>query len=460
MLRSLTFKLTLAFLFVSLVGAALAAFFIQQRTQTEFDRFLLDRSKDSVAAALGDYYRQTGSWTDLPTDAPWLLAGRDNRDGAPPDDNPAGDRPPRRSPYLLVNPSGVVVLGNPDLIGRQVKNFEKGVPIEVDSQVVGWLVSSRAALPWGAESPEGAFLASVNRAIALSALIALLIALVLGSLLARTLTTSLRELTRATEKVAHGELGVQVRVRSKDEVGALAGAFNQMSADLARSNQQRRQMTADIAHDLRTPLSVVLGYTEALSDGKLQGDPQMFAIMHQETLHLKHLIDDLRTLALADAGELPLQRVPMQPDALLLRTAAALRPQAEQKGIALEVLPSPPMPDVSVDPERIAQVLGNLVSNALRHTPAGGRVELSAALEPGQVCLRVRDTGSGIAPADLPHIFNRFYRGDRSRQSTGEAGLGLAIARSLVELHGGAIEAQSQPGQGSLFSVRLPADNA
>jgi signal transduction histidine kinase len=245
-------------------------------------------------------------------------------------------------------------------------------------------------------------------------------------------------------------------VRTQDEIGELATSFNQMSTHLARANQLRRQMTADIAHDLRTPTSVIMGYTEALSDGKLQGTPEMYRVMHEEAQHLNHLIDDLRTLSLADAGELPLMRQAIAPQTVLERTAAAHSIQANNQGTALLIQPATGLPLINIDPDRMAQVLGNLVNNALRHTPAGGQIALSAARRNGDVILQVQDSGSGIAAEELPHIFNRFYRGDKSRSHDGASGLGLAIARSIVEAHGGTIAAISTLGQGTTFTITLP----
>jgi signal transduction histidine kinase len=261
-------------------------------------------------------------------------------------------------------------------------------------------------------------------------------------------------LTEATRAVAGGDLGHQVPVRTSDEIGDLAKSFNQMSADLAHSNQLRRQMTADIAHDLRTPLSVILGYSEALADGKLPGTPETYEAMHLQAQHLNRLIDDLRTLSLADAGQLSLLRRPVEPRDLLEHTALAHLPAAESRRIALTV-DADDGPPVIVDPDRLLQVLGNLVSNALRHTPDGGHVTLSAIHEDGHVMLRIRDSGPGIPADDLPHIFDRFYRGDQARQANGASGLGLAIARSLVEAHGGRLTAENTTG-GALFTIQLP----
>jgi signal transduction histidine kinase len=291
-----------------------------------------------------------------------------------------------------------------------------------------------------------------------AALGATLIALPLGLLLARTLTRPLRELTAASRAMAQGDLEQSVTVRSQDELGELALAFNQMSAELARANQARRQMTADIAHDLRTPLTVIKGYAEALRDEDLPPTTATFDTIYWEAEHLSHLIEDLRTLSLVDAGELTLNCRPASPRDLLERTAAAYLPQARGLGIALHVDPAPGLPPVHVDPERLAQVLGNLVGNALRHTPGGGRITLAAGQLAGSIHLIVQDTGTGIAPDDLPHVFDRFYRGDAARETDeGESGLGLAIAKSLVEAHGGTISVSSTRGEGTTFVIALPS---
>jgi signal transduction histidine kinase len=275
-------------------------------------------------------------------------------------------------------------------------------------------------------------------------------------MLAFTLTRSLRELTEATDEIAGGMLGKQVEVRSADELGELASSFNRMSLDLARATQARRQMTADIAHDLRSPLSVIAGYAEALSEGKLAGSPEVYGILHQETRLLSRLVDDLRTLSLADAGELPLNRQPLEPRALLEQVAARHAVAAEAKGISIKVDAGEMTPQISADAERLTQVLDNLVTNALRFTPAGGEILLRARSAEGKALIQVEDNGSGMTAEEIQHAFDRFYRGDKARQANGESGLGLAIARSIVEAHGGTIAVASRPGRGSIFSVRLP----
>jgi signal transduction histidine kinase len=359
----------------------------------------------------------------------------------------------------LVNEDRVVVNGGSEYeIGDTMSRREtnKGMPIELNGETIGWLVVESFGNIQQAESPESAFLVNVNRATIYSAIGASLSALLLGVLLARSISYPVGELKTATRIVARGELGHQVPVRTKDELGELAASFNQMSAGLAQANLSRRQMTADIAHDLRTPMSVIMGYTESLKDGRLQGSQETYEILHQEARHLSHLIEDLRLLSLADAGELPLIKRPVPPQGLLERVALSHIPHAEEKGVSIRVIENPNLSNINVDPERMTQVLGNLVSNALRHTQTNGSIVLAAERLNGEMIISVQDTGSGIPAEDLPHIFERFFRGDRVRQRTGSSGLGLAIARSIVDAHGGRITAESEEGQGTTFQIILP----
>jgi two-component system sensor histidine kinase BaeS len=287
-------------------------------------------------------------------------------------------------------------------------------------------------------------------------------------MLARTLTRPLRELTAATSAMAAGNLNQRVTVRSKDEIGRLAASFNQMSSDLARASQTRKQMTADLAHDLRTPLTILRGYAEGLKEGRLQGTPTLYGIMHGEIEHLQRLVEDLRVLSLADAGELSLNRRSVDPAALLERCGLAHFQQAVEAAspwsVRLRVDAAPDLPSILVDTDRMAQVLNNLVTNALKHTSAG-EVALSASAQGGRVLLSVRDSGEGIAPEHLPYVFDRFYRADSSRQRAESqeavsSGLGLAIAKAIVEAHGGSMSVESTVGVGSTFTVSLPVSEA
>jgi signal transduction histidine kinase len=245
-------------------------------------------------------------------------------------------------------------------------------------------------------------------------------------------------------------------VRSRDEVGRLSEAFNAMSGRLAEAHALRRQMTADVAHDLRTPLAILTGYLEALRDGVLAPSPERFATMHDEAVHLGRLVEDLHTLALADAGEIRLRREPVAVAPLLARTMAAFAPEAMARGVTLTSDAPAGLPPLMADPDRLAQVLGNLMRNALRHTPAGGRVTLVARPHPDGLAVIVADTGEGIPPDVLPRVFERTVRADAAR-GDGGSGLGLAIVRSLVEAHGGTASVASPPGDGTTVTLLLPA---
>ena len=310
----------------------------------------------------------------------------------------------RRALFSIADAQGAIVFGGgPDALGRVLprNDLRNGVAIEVDGENVGWLLFTPQIDRWMPGTLEGDFLLNINQAILISAAMATAIALVLGGILAYTMTRSLRELTAGTHELAEGKLGYQVKVRSEDEFGTLANSFNQMSSELARSNELRKRMTADIAHDLRTPMSVIMGYTEALSDGKLTATPEMYSVMHTEALHLSHLIDDLKTIALADAGELPLTLQRVSPYVLIKRTADAYRVQADKAGIQIVTNTLNQLPDIEVDVERMVQVLGNLMTNAIRYTPDGGEITLSADADPSGVEIQVADNGAGIPPEEL-----------------------------------------------------------
>jgi two-component system sensor histidine kinase BaeS len=446
-MRTLTVRLTLAFVLIGLLGAMLVAVLATLRTRSEFDRFISERDTPALVAALTSYYTEHGSWDGvgqrIAGDQALAFFMRD---------------------LVLADARGMVVIGRRGVsVGAPLPDYINfnSQPLQVQGVTVGYMSLSGPGEPRPDNihipPPERAFLERVAWATAISTGLAALIALVVGVLLARTLTRPLHELTAATQAMARGTLGQRVEVRSRDEIGELASAFNQMSADLAHSSQLRKQMTADLAHDLRTPLSILRGYTEGLQDGRLAGSPNVYTVMHGEVEHLQRLVEDLRVLSLADAGELPLSRRQVDPAALLERTGLAYIVQAEQHGVALRVEAPEGLPSIWVDTDRMTQVLNNLVSNALRYTPSG-EIVLSAAAAGQQVLLTVRDTGSGIAAEDLSFVFDRFYRADKARQrgDNGESGLGLAISKAIVEAHGGAITVTSKPGLGTTFTIMLP----
>ena len=444
----LTHKLTLAFLAVSLVAVGLAAVFVFVTTSAEFSQYVADQRQSQFVAVSTDYYATHGSWVGVDT----ALRSQ----GLLPPGALPGSTPPDPQPYVLVDATGmVVVAGGTYETGQAVPQdiVVKGTGIKSGGNVVGTVLTT-GQTPARSKT-ESAYLNSVNVSLLVAALGGALIAFVLGLLVARNLSRPLRSLTEAARSMAAGKLDQRVPVRSHDEVGELAQAFNQMSADLARANQSQRQMTADIAHDLRNPLTVIGGYLESLGDGKLEPTPERFETMNAEVRHLMRLVDDLRTLSLADSGELALRRSSVATGDLLSHVAAAYQQLAGRKHVRLSIEVEPALRDAYVDPERIEQVLRNLVDNAMRHTPAGGEIRLRAARSGDDLTLTVSDSGAGIAPEALPRVFERSYRADPSR-SGDESGLGLAIAKSIVEAHGGTIRAMSKLGEGSQFELTVP----
>lgn len=445
-MNSLAVRLTLGFVLIGIIGAVLVAVITGRWTRAEFDRFVANSSQQSLIDTLSAYYSSQGSWQGVER----LLAGNSLRNDH----------------LILVDAQGQVVIGpGPASDGRPYPygDLTNGLPIEVDGQTVGVLFM-RDSPPFdnrGRVTPETAFLSNVTLASILSALIATFLALALGAALTRTLMRPIRALTEATQAMAAGQLGLQVEVETQDEIGRLADSFNRMSTDLARASRTQKQMTADIAHDLRTPLSILRGYTEGLKEGAIEGDPRLYNIMHEEVVHLERLVNDLRTLSLADAGALTLNRRSVDPKALLERTGLKYVMTAEQAGIQLRLEAPDDLPSISADLDRMTQVLNNLVSNALQYT-SSGEIVLSAMAAGDQVQLQVRDSGVGIAPEDVPHVFDRFYRADKARQRGPQAasGLGLAIAKALVEAHGGAISVASTPGEGTTFTISLPTASA
>ena len=267
----------------------------------------------------------------------------------------------------------------------------------------------------------------------------------------RRFAAPLGDLIDAAESVEAGNYGVRVRARGPRELRSLASAFNSMSGRLESSERERRRLLADVTHELRTPLTVMQGNLEALLDGVYPADAEHVQPILEETRVLSRLVDDLRTLSVAEAGALTLHRESTDIGRLVVDTVASFRAQADRAGVSLTTAVDG-IPSLDVDPLRLREVLSNLLSNALRYTPSGGRVDVAASALQGRVAISVHDTGPGIAPDDLPHVFERFYKSEESRG----AGLGLAIAKSLVVAQGGEIEATSTLGQGTEMRFTLP----
>lgn len=301
------------------------------------------------------------------------------------------------------------------------------------------------------------FLNNLWRDLWIAGLSGVALAILLGAVFTRQIVAPVGRVAAAARRVASGDLAQQVDVRGAGEVAELGDSFNYMVSTLKQDQELRHNMVADIAHELRTPLSVLRGNVEAMIDGVLPANTENLNSLHQETLLLSRLVDDLRTLSLAEAGQLSLECGPTDLKAVAAGVIDGFRTQAASGRVALELESPDGAPIAWVDSDRTAQVLRNLLANALHYTPEGGRITVRLIRGAEGVTVSVSDTGVGIPEKDLSHVFERFYRVDRSRtRSTGGSGLGLAIVKQLVEAQGGRVWAESVPGNGATFSFRVP----
>jgi signal transduction histidine kinase len=456
LMRSISSKLILAFLIIGIASVAILFTTARSNTRAEFIKFLSDQTEKDLIAQLSIYHLNNGSWHGV--ERIFLLDEDPKQPGFGPITEPADKK---IVPFTLADENGNVIISNErHNVGERLPEpvLRRGVPIKENGKIIGILLLMH--VPFEGRPREVEFIETTNRTLLYGALMAAIIALLLGVFLSRTLTRPIRELTRATQAVSKGDLSQQVPIRSNDELGELGKAFNKMSAELSRSVNARKQMTADIAHELRTPLSLILGHAEAVHDGVLPPSRDNFEIIREEAIRLEHLVNDLRILSLADAGELSMSLQTVEPQRLLQDVASAYQYQAQQKDVSLEMDIASPLADIEMDPGRMTQVLTNILDNALRHTPEGGKIVLSVRQIDDRVELGVRDSGPGLKQADLERIFDRFYRTDTSRQRDGVfpggSGLGLAIARSIVQAHGGHISAESEEGKGLKVIIALP----
>jgi signal transduction histidine kinase len=301
------------------------------------------------------------------------------------------------------------------------------------------------------------FLDDVQNAVQTAVLVAGVVSLFLGTLLFYQITRPLSHMRRASQALAAGETNVQVPVRSQDELGKVAEAFNQMADKISQQEQLRQQMVADVAHELRTPLTVMNANLEGMLDGLLEPTPAELGELHEEVQRLSRLIDDLRLLSLADSGQLTLVLETVDVRQVMARVVALLTPLAEEHEVTLvDDAPERPLL-ITADADRVQQALTNLVANGVRHTPKGGRVRVTAVYEKQTIHLSVIDSGPGIPADDLAYVFNRFWRNDKSRsRHSGGSGLGLAIVKQIAELHHGYVTAVSPNNTGAIFTISLP----
>ncbi len=428
MLHSLQFRLLLAM--VALPVIALVAV-----------GFLIGRNNDSTLS-------KSFVVTRVPAPGSEVMAGTVIDNGVfilnvPVDD--AG----RPQPFTRALP-----LGEYDPVPLAVQRFEIA-----SGQGVGFQVYGDAALEPAINEQRADTVGSLNRYMAVAIAFAVAAACGAAFFISRGVTRPVEALTAAAQRMEAGDLSQRVRVSSHDEISELAHAFNAMASQIEQNVELRRRMASDVAHELRTPLNNLGGYLEAIADGVIAPEPQVVALLQQETASLVRLVRDVEQLSQADAGELLLHRGPLDLRDVAAGAVAAASARAADAEIELRVAASDAPVPATADGGRLGQVLRNLVENALTHTPAGGTITVSTLVEDGWATMTVEDSGPGIPDEHLAHIFDRFYRADPSRaRTTGGAGLGLAIVRQIVEAHGGWVRAENRDGDGARFVVALPIE--
>jgi two-component system, OmpR family, sensor histidine kinase BaeS len=468
---SLRWKLGGALLLVVVISVGIMAFLTNRNTTAQFQQYIQGGNTvytQRLVDNLEQYYAQENSWNGVQEILNVSL-------------RTASDR------LVLADNSGKIISDTSgQAVGQPAESLNNpgGLALQVSGQNVGTLYATLANTGMGKgymggrgmmgntststsatdQTTEGDFLNQVNRYIWIAAIISLAVALLLGIFLTRQIIRPLRDLDTGAKYVAEGDLAYRVNVRSRDEIGSLAESFNEMAMKLDNSEQSRRRLVSDVAHELRTPLTIIQGTVDGIEDGVFSADKEHLDSIKEQTNLLDHLVNDLRDLSLAESGQLRLDLQPVDMVQLIQRKLAQFGVSAHQKNIRLEQKSPVNLPEIQVDPRRIEQVIGNLLSNAIRHTPAGGRITVQSRVGPDSshagkesLIISVADTGEGIAPEHLPNLFERFYRVESSRsRREGGAGLGLAIVKQMVQAHGGQVWVESQPGYGSTFYISLP----
>jgi signal transduction histidine kinase len=442
MIHSLWFRLSITFAVIIGVTVGAIYFFVSQRIAVETENYEQKSAEyrdDQIRDSLYAYYRQYFSWEGVQS----VVEGASHVSG---------------THIILVGVNGTVLADSQKkLLGKNYTS-SSGSPIELSLFTLPlgkvYITTDPGAEPYVAFRRLSA---SISRSLLLGGSVAIVIAFVLTFILSRRISSPIGVLANAARRLGRGDLSQRVQFKGKGEVATLAQAFNSMAADLEHAEQLRRNMIADVAHELRTPLSNIRGYLEAIRDRVMKPNAATIRSLNEETVLLTRLVDELQELSLAEAGELKLVYHAEDIAKLVKQAVNAWQPQIAAKEISLFLDLPDSLPLVNIDRQRVNEVLHNLLENAVAYTRKGGTITVAAVKQGDWVEVSVSDTGEGIPVEDLPYIFERFYRVDRSRaRATGGSGLGLTIAKRLVEAHGGKITVQSKPGKGSRFSFTLP----
>ncbi len=456
MRRSLKGKMILSYLAVALITVLVVSALIWLTSGQSFMSLVMDQQTAALTQLVQDYYAENHTLAGF-----YKVYSQSSQGNLPQPLNNGHGGPPDK--HQVRGIAGLVDTGYMALIptygyqvGDTVPESRVKSPIAVTSngQTIAYIIPD-TSLQFQLSPEEQQFLQRSMLAITLAAIAGVVASVGIGIFLASRLLKPIRSLTRA---MAAGVLEQQVPVTSQDELGQLTATFNQMRADLVKADQQRKRLTADITHDLSTPLQIISGYIEMLEEGEVTLTQQRIDIIKTEMEHLRRLVGDLTTLTQAEAGGLDMQLEPIEPGALLEKVYHTFQPIAEKKGVSLLL----DVPDtnllIQADEGRMAQVLKNLLENALRYTPAGGTICIGMR-SGDKVQLWIKDSGEGIDAEDLPYVFDRFYQADKARSANaGKMGLGLAICKALVSAQGGSISAQSAgKTHGTTMTITLSA---
>jgi signal transduction histidine kinase len=467
-MSSLYVRLLVVIVGVSLLAVLMVAFISSRTTSNEFRRFVKAGDQSDLARLEPDlvaFYEKQGNWNGVvPTldrlssisGKQYILtdAGRAMVAAAPAS---------LRASNISFSADGDLELTSRRESGGRllVEQFVIAAPRAADLRnSAGELIGKLYLVPAvGGElkQNEKQFLGTVNKLLMLAGVASAALALLAAFFLARRILLPVQNLTRAAVRMKGGDLTARVPAHGGDELAQLGRAFNSMADAMVRTEELRRNLVSDVAHELRTPLASIRCQLEAVQDGLTSPDSETINSIHEETMQLNRLVEDLQELALADAAQfrLSLQQVRVKEQAE--QVARSLQVLAQAHEVELEVCVPEDLPRALADPGRLKQILTNLVENAITHTPANGKASVSAILDHSRIEVCVADSGEGIAPEHLPHIFDRFFRADQSRsRATGGSGLGLAIVKQLVELHGGSVWAESRVGQGTTIRFTLP----
>ncbi len=453
-------RITLIIILVAVLSAAFSGVTSYLITRNQFALYV-DRFSGNMVQRYSrlteNYYLSNGTLNGLQD---WISSGRFGRGQGHMMGNPGNPMMMTDRRILVTDPAGMVIADSEDLLvgTRLVPDNEtySSYPVIADGKTIA-TIQVFSPLKQGLSSLENSYLSEIRQHLAQGITVLALVALLLGLLVARRITRPINRLSSAIHEVARGNLGVRVDCSGDREFRELAGDFNRMAEELYSHEQDRNTLFANIAHELRTPLSIMRGNLEALQSGNLELTEAVKSGLVDEIIRLTRLVKDLETIGHAKAGQLVLNLEPIDP-AEIAEILLPLRLSMEDAGIEFALHIKPGLRAFKADRLRLTQVLINLLTNAMRHVPeAGGKIELSIRQLERGVEFRLRDNGPGIAAEDIPHLFERFYRADESRsRDAGGTGLGLAIARSYVEAHGGDIRVESQSGQGAVFYFVLP----